>query len=60
MTATSAETAAKADALQAYIRADKKRLRGGIVIFDKTGSFVFSGEGYKADLQTKGWQRLEI
>lgn len=60
MTATSAETAAKADALQAYIRADKKRLRGGIVIFDKTGSFVFSGEEYDSDLQTKGWQRLEI
>ncbi len=60
MTATSAETAAKSDALQAYIKADNKRLRGGIVIFDKTGSFVFTEKTYNIDLQMKGWQRLEL
>jgi len=60
MTAISAETAAKSDALQAYIGADRNRLHGGIVVFDKTGSFVYTGEGYDFDLHAKGWQRLEL
>jgi type III restriction enzyme len=60
MTATSAETAAKSNALQAYIKIDKKRLRGGIVFFDKTGSFVFTGNKYSHDIADKEWERLEI
>jgi type III restriction enzyme len=59
MTATSVDTGAKSDALQAFIRADK-RLRGGIVVFERTGSFVFTGERYNADVQADGWQRLEM
>jgi type III restriction enzyme len=60
MTASSEETGAKSDALVAYLAKDKKRLRGGIVVFDKTGSFVFTGKQYNVDLKAKGWERLEI
>jgi hypothetical protein len=29
-------------------------------VFDKTGSFVFTGKQYNVDLKAKGWERLEI
>jgi len=60
-TATSEETRAKSDALQAYIATNKKKkLLGGIVVFDRTGVFVFGGKKYASDLGAKGWERLEI
>lgn len=60
-TATSLETHAKSDALQAYIKANKKKkLFGGIVVSDKTGTFVFSGDKYDSDLGSKGWSELKI
>lgn len=59
MTASSEETGAKSDALIAYLARDK-RLRGGIVVLDRTGKFVFTGKQYSADLKAKGWERLEI
>lgn len=60
MTASSEETGAKSDALVSYIAKGKKRLKGGIVVFDKTGSFVFVGRQYNADLKAKGWERLDV
>ena len=60
MTASSEETGAKSDALVAYLAKDKQRLRGGIVVFDKTGSFVFTGKQYDVDLKVKGWERLDL
>lgn len=60
MTAVSDETAAKSNALQTYIRDSKKQLQGGVVIFDKTGSFVFTNNDYRTDLHDAGWRRLEI
>ncbi len=59
MTATSAETAAKSDALQVYITKDE-RLHGGIVVGDKTGTFVFAGKRYNPDLSSAGWERLKL
>lgn len=60
-TATSEETRSKSDALQAYIGTNKKKkLFGGIVVFDRTGAFVFTGKKYIPDLGSKGWEHLEI
>lgn len=60
-TASSEETSAKSDALQVYVaKGKKKKLFGGIVVFDRTGVFVFTGKKYVSDLSTKGWERLEI
>lgn len=60
-TASSAETAAKSDALQAYIKASTdKKLCGGIVVFEKTGTFCFTGGSYSADTGTKGWAKLDL
>lgn len=60
-TVTSEETGAKSDALQAYIAENKKKkLFGGIVVFDRTGVFVFGGKKYVSDLGSKGWERLEV
>lgn len=59
MTATSEETAAKSDALQEYIRKEK-RLRGGIVVGDKTGTYVFNGKKYDYDLTHGGWERISL
>jgi type III restriction enzyme len=60
-TAKSEETTAKSDALQDYIKKHKKkRLSGGIVLADKTGTFVFSKKGYNPDLSNDGWNRLQI
>jgi len=59
VTATSEETIAKSDALQAYI-AKVKRLHGGIVVGDKTGTYVFTGKKYNSDVTSAGWERLNI
>lgn len=59
MTANSDETAAKSNALQAYIQSGKVAL-GGVVVFDKKGGFIFTGDAYVPELDAKGWQRLEL
>jgi len=58
-TKTSPETAAKSDALQAYIAKHKKmKLKGGIVSKTRVGWSIFSGSTYSSD-DTK-WSRLEF
>lgn len=58
-TKTSAETAAKSDALQAYIaKHKKKRLRGGIVSKTRAGWSIFSGSLYTSD--DSKWERLDL
>lgn len=60
-TANSEETAAKSDALQEYIKTNKKlKLSGGIVVNDGTGTFVFSEKKYNHDLTSKGWDRFDV
>jgi len=60
-TADSEETAAKSDVLQKYIQDHKElKLKGGIVISDNTGTFVFIGDKYSHDRTDKGWERLEV
>ena len=60
-TATAEETAAKSDALQKYIRANKqKKLHGGIVVFEQTGTYVFTGTDYNADTAKADWERLSL
>jgi len=60
-TASSSETGAKSDALQAYIRKHKdKKLFGGIVVFDKTGGYVFTGQKYIENKQDKQWEVLDF
>ena len=58
-TKTSAETAAKSDALQAYIAKHKKmKLKGGIVSKTRAGWSIFSGSTYSSD--DAKWNRLEF
>jgi type III restriction enzyme len=60
-TAQSAETAAKSDALQQYIKENKsKNLFGGIVEFDKTGGHVFTGAEYTHDKSNEHWKILDL
>ncbi|TAK03673.1 hypothetical protein EPO34_00735 [Patescibacteria group bacterium] len=63
VTADSAETGAKSDALQAYIKRNttkSKRICGGIVVSRQDGTFVFVGSKYTSDPRDKGWVRLEL
>lgn len=58
-TKTSQETAAKSDALQAYIvKHKKKRLKGGIVSKTRAGWSIFSGSSYTPD--DSKWERLDL
>lgn len=53
--------AAKSDALQAYIKKNKKlKLIGGLVVSDNTGLSVFTGPSYKEDRNAKGWDSVEV
>lgn len=55
------ETAAKSNALQKYITANKdKKLKGGIVVGKTSGLFVFADNNYVPKTDDKGWLRLEI
>jgi len=60
-TATSAETKAKSDALQVYIKKNKElNLFGGIVVLDKTGNHIFDGDNYTHDRVNPGWKPLKF
>ena len=59
MTVTSPETAAKSDALQAYLIKNKgKNLTGGIVSKITAGFFVCTASHYSPDITN--WMRLEL
>lgn len=56
-TTSSDDTAAKSDALQAYILKNKKlKLIGGIVNVDKAGMKMFVGAKYNKDTKSKDWK----
>lgn len=62
-TADSAETAAKSNALNSYLKANStngRKLFGGIVVGRQDGTFMFGGANYSPDSRDKGWQRLDI
>ncbi len=60
-TASSSETYAKSDALQEYIKRNKKlKLSGGIVVIKKTGTFVYKGAKYNHETTSDGWERLSV
>ena len=60
-TASSVETGAKSDSLQEYIRVNKdKKLFGGIVVFDNTGTLYFTGDSYTSDTSKSGWSQLAL
>jgi len=58
MTATSEETAAKANALHAYVE-KLKGVEGGIIISKPSGLFLFSGPNYTKSETGPGWERVE-
>lgn len=58
-TKTSKDTAAKSNALQAYIKKHKGlKLKGGVVSSTSAGLFVFTGPTYTPD--DSKWKRLEV
>lgn len=62
-TADSEETKAKSNSLQSYITSSVKagkKLKGGIVVFRKSGANVFVGAKYTNDFSDKGWVKLKI
>lgn len=60
-TLSSSETAAKSDALQKYIKANKsKNLTGGIVVIDHGDALVYTKVGFNLNLKDGGWQRLAL
>lgn len=62
-TLESNETAAKSDALQAYIREQRSKgqnIFGGIIAVKRSGLFVYGGKNYNSDLNSASWTRLEI
>jgi type III restriction enzyme len=59
--ASGENAAAKSNALQAYIKKNKKlKLTGGIVVMDDTGAHIFSGDVYNSDRADKNWKLLHI
>lgn len=60
-TAESEETAAKSNALQAYIKNQQEnKVKGGIVVIKPSGIYIFSGDKYSSDTESKGWNRLDL
>ena len=60
-TAESDETAAKSDALQAYVKKNASMgLTGGIVVTKTSGAFVYEGEKYNKDTTSEGWRRIKL
>ncbi len=60
-TAKGDEAATKSNALQAYIKQNKKlKLTGGLVVVDNTGTHIFAGEVYNSDRSDKNWKLLHI
>lgn len=62
-TITSRETAAKSNALQAYLKAELskgKRIKGGIINSRGNGLFIYNGEIYNPDHTDPHWKRFEI
>lgn len=62
-TAESPETAAKSNALFAYLKkakADGKKVTGGIVVIKPSGQFVYETDNYNVDQNASGWRRLEV
>lgn len=60
-TADSSETAAKSDALQAYLADNskpRKKLFGGIVVGRADGAFVFRGRKYTSNPKDEAWERI--
>jgi type III restriction enzyme len=60
-TASGSDASLKSNALQAYIKTNKKlKLTGGLIVVDNTGMHVFEGEKYTNDLEDKRWKLLKI
>lgn len=55
------ETAAKSDALYTYLKDNSKyKVKGGIVINDKSGWKIYSESRYTKDLGANGWKNLDL
>jgi type III restriction enzyme len=62
-TADSSETEAKSNALHEYIKSLQKKgrkIQGGVVVFKKSGLFVFGNANYKSNTDDKDWERIDI
>ncbi|MDP2670967.1 MAG: DEAD/DEAH box helicase family protein [bacterium] len=62
-TAESTETAAKSDALYAYLKELNSKgfkVKGGIVNVKPSGMFIYEAKKYSTDPNSPGWHRAEI